>query len=347
MSTLADRLARLIASSGPISVAEYMAAANAHYYASRDPLGAAGDFTTAPEISQMFGELVGLWLADMWGRAGKPVGARYVELGPGRGTLSVDALRAMASVGLKPEIDFVETSPVLRAAQAERVPGARWHDDTEHLPGDAPLLVVANEFFDALPVRQLVAGDGGWRERMVDHRDGRFVPVPGARVPGQMIPPEHLEALDGAVIEASPASVAIVRDIAARLADQGGAALIIDYGYDRPGVGDTLQAVARHGYADPWAGPGEHDLTAHVDFPALAQAARSEDVRVLGPVTQGEWLGAMGIEMRAAALARSAPARADEIAAARARLTEPEQMGTLFKAMALVAPDWPGPAGFS
>jgi SAM-dependent MidA family methyltransferase len=150
--TVADRLARLIGQSGPISVAQYMAEANAHYYATRDPLGRGGDFTTAPEISQMFGELIGLWLADIWARTESPTAARYVELGPGRGTLAADALRAMRPAGLTPPVHFVETSPVLRRRQAKRVPEARWHDDAGTLPDDAPLLVVANEFFDALPV---------------------------------------------------------------------------------------------------------------------------------------------------------------------------------------------------
>jgi SAM-dependent MidA family methyltransferase len=161
MTSLADRLARLIGQSGPVSLAQYMAEANAHYYGTRDPLGRGGDFTTAPEISQIFGELIGLWLADIWARAGSPTAARYVELGPGRGTLAADALRAMRAAGLTPHVHFVETSAVLRAAQAERVPDAHWHEDAGTLPDDAPLLIVANEFFDALPVRQLVATETG------------------------------------------------------------------------------------------------------------------------------------------------------------------------------------------
>ena len=341
---LANRLARLIENSGPISVADYMAAANAHYYATRDPLGAAGDFTTAPEISQMFGELIGLWLADLWARAGRPERARYVELGPGRGTLAADVLRAMASAGLEPEVELVETSPVLRAAQAQRVK-ARWHDDVSNLPGEGPLLLVANEFFDALPVRQLVATEHGWRERLVDFRDGGFVPIAGNPAPEPMIPAELRGAPAGSIVEASPASVAIVRELAVRLAAQGGAALVIDYGHTRTELGDTLQAVAKHGYADPWFAPGEQDLTAHVDFAAVAAAAQG--LQVHGPVKQGEWLKAMGIDVRAAALARLAPGRAEEIETARARLTEPEQMGSLFKVIALVAPGWPQPAGLA
>jgi len=317
------RLRARIAAEGPISVADYMAEANAHYYATRDPFGAEGDFITAPEISQMFGELVGIWFADLWQRAGAPSSARYVELGPGRGTLAEDALRAMRGVGLAPPVELVETSTLLRAAQAERV-AARWHDDLSTLPGGGPLLVVANEFFDALPVRQFERE----RELRVGLAGGRFV-------------------RDGAVeTETSPVSLTIVADLARRLARQGGAALIVDYGHDRPGTGDTLQAVSRHAFADPFEAPGEHDLTAHVDFHALGEAARAAGVRVFGPTPQGVWLNAIGIKLRAAALAKATPERAAEIAAARARLTAPGQMGRLFKAMALVAPGWPDAAGF-
>jgi NADH dehydrogenase [ubiquinone] 1 alpha subcomplex assembly factor 7 len=322
-SPLERRLRRRIAAGGPIPVADYMAEANAHYYATRDPFGAAGDFVTAPEISQMFGELAGVWLADLWDRAGRPGGAYYVELGPGRGTLAADALRAMQAAGLEPGVHLVETSPVLRGAQAERVPGAVWHDDLSTLPEEGPLLVMANEFFDALPVEQR---DGDGLIRAVDWRDGRFMPL------------GHVET------ESSPASLALVRELSARLAHLGGAALIVDYGHDRPGKGDTLQSVSRHAFADPFEAPGERDLTAHVDFSALAAAARG--VRVSGPVAQGDWLDSMGLPVRAAALAKAAPHRAEEIAEARDRLASPERMGRLFKVMALSAPGWPQPAGF-
>ena len=326
MNPLEERLKRRIADEGPISVADYMAEANAHYYASRDPFGAAGDFVTAPEISQMFGELVGVWLADQWLRAGKPQGVRYVELGPGRGTLAADALRPLRQAGLEPEVHLVETSPVLRGAQAERLPGAHWHDDLATLPGDAPLLVVANEFFDALPIHQYGA-DGV--ELRVGVREGRFVRDPA----------------DG-LAERSPLALEIVRGLARRLRDQGGAALIVDYGYVDGRPHDTFQAVSRHRYVDPFEAPGEQDLTAHVDFFALAVAAGLEGVKVRGPVRQGDWLLRMGIDMRAEALAQGAPERAADIEAARARLIDPARMGELFKALALVAPGWPEPAGF-
>ncbi len=347
MPDLTERLARIIDTSGPISVAHYMAEANAHYYASRDPLGAAGDFTTAPEISQMFGEIVGLCLADLWVRAGAPGDAAYVELGPGRGTLAADALRAMASARFQPPVHLVETSPFLRQAQADRLPRAHWHDDSSTLPTGIPLLIVANEFFDALPVRQLVATEQGWRERLVGHEEGRFRPVPGPPVGASAIPAEFRAAPPGTVLETSPASVAIGRHLAGLLAASGGAALIIDYGHSHTAAGDTLQAVAVHDYADPWISPGERDLTAHVDFQALSEVAAAENVRVLGPVGQGEWLKALGIDQRAVTLAGKAPERAEEIAAARDRLVAAEQMGTLFKVMALAAPGWPDPAGFA
>jgi SAM-dependent MidA family methyltransferase len=346
VTTLAERLQRLISSSGPISIAHYMAEANAHYYATRDPLGAGGDFTTAPEISQMFGELVGLWLADLWSRAGRPAAA-YAEFGPGRGTLAADALRAMRGAGLEPPVHFVETSPVLRKAQAELVPQAIHHHDPAALPGDMPLLVVANEFFDALPVRQLIRTAHGWHERMVGHEEGRFVARAGAALAAEAIPHDLRSAPEGAVIEVSPASAALLRDLCRRIADAGGAALVVDYGHARTSTGETLQAVSRHAFADPWAAPGERDLTAHVDFAAMAAVARAEGVQVFGPVQQGEWLSAMGIDLRAGALARLNPGRAAEIEAARERLVSPAQMGALFKAMAFVAPGWPAPAGFA
>jgi SAM-dependent MidA family methyltransferase len=302
---------------------------------------------TAPEISQMFGELAGLCLADAWDRAGRPEGARYVELGPGRGTLAADALRAMRAAGLEPPVELVETSPVLRKAQAERVPRARWHEDWSSVPEQGPLLVVANEFFDALPARQLIATPDGWRERRVAVEGERFLPKAGPPVPAGAIPPAVRPAPPGTVLETSPASLAVVRLLAQRLAAQGGVALIVDYGHARTSAGETLQAVKAHGFADPWTEPGESDLTVHVDFEALAAAARAEGVRTLGPVGQGAWLEALGIGERSAALAAAAPRRRIEIEGARDRLVAPGQMGTLFKVLALAAPGWPDPAGLA
>jgi len=343
---LPERLARAITLAGPIPLSQYMGAANAHYYATRDPLGERGDFTTAPEVSQMFGELIGLWLADLWDRAGRPP-ARYVELGPGRGTLAQDALRAMAKAGLAPPVHFIETSPTLRAAQAERVPDAEWHVDLVGVPDDGALLVVANEFFDALPIRQLVKTAEGWRERLVACQDTLFLPVVGDRSFDSIIPPELRNAPYGSILETSPASVALMRQLAKRLTAQGGAVLIADYGYSGPAVGDTFQAVRGHRFANPFEDPGEQDLTAHVDFATLAEAARAEELIAHGPVEQGPFLEALGIGPRAEALVRSAPARAEEVAEARSRLTGAEQMGSLFKMLGLTAPGWPEPAGFA
>jgi len=313
-----------ILSEGPITVEAYMDACNSYYYATRDPLGALGDFTTAPEISQMFGELVGACLADCWARAGRPDGAIYVELGPGRGTLASDALRAMRSAGLEPPVHFVETSPVLRDAQAEAVPNATWHDDLASLPG-ASLLVIANEFLDALPVRQFV--DGVERKVVVAAAGLAF-------------------DRDGEVIERSPARSEAVSALAKRLVEHGGAALIMDYGHEHSALGDTLQAVRRHKFAPLLHNPGEQDLTAHVDFEALAKAATEAGASVTRLVTQGDWLEHVGIGARATALIRSYPERAEEVDAARRRLCDEDQMGKLFKVVAIHSPDWPAPAGF-
>lgn len=344
---LALKLERAIERGGPIPVAEFMAEANAYYYATRDPFGTAGDFITAPEISQMFGELVGLWLADLWLRAGSPAHVHYVELGPGRGTLAADAIRAMRSVRCDPPVHFVETSPALRSVQAEMVPGVTWHSSIATLPESGPLLVVANEFFDALPVRQFVATRAGWRERVVARDQGGFEAIPGP-MPADTLVPEHFrDAPAGTIIETAPAGAAICRELASRIADQGGAAVLIDYGYEGPAPGDTLQAVKGHAYADPFQDPGERDLTAHVDFALLAREGRAAGLQVFGPTPQGDWLRRLGLDSRAESLARSTPGRAIEIAEARARLSEPEQMGQLFKTLALVSPDWPAPEGFA
>lgn len=333
---LAERLARAIALGGPIPVSQFMAAANTHYYATRDPLGAGGDFTTAPEISQMFGELIGAWAADLWERAGQPAVA-WVELGPGRGTLSADALRVMTHAGLTPAVHFVETSATMRAAQGQRVPDATWHDSITTLPEDVPLLVIANEFFDALPIRQLVKRGETWHERLVACQDTLFLPIAGTSVPDTIIPPALATAASGAIIETSPASVAIMADLSARIIAQGGAALVVDYGYDGPAIGDTLQAVRGHAYANPFEAPGEQDLTAHVDLATLRLVANASGAATFGTTGQGAFLRALGIDQRAAALG-------GRVAGDRRRLVD--DMGELFKVIALTHPHWPQPAGF-
>lgn len=344
--TLEQSLARLIALQGPISLTLWMGQANAHYYGSRDPLGADGDFTTAPEVSQMFGEMIGVWLADVWSRAGSPVDAAYVELGPGRGTLARDALRVMRRFGWAGSVHFVETSPTMREAQARAEPGAQWHDDLGTLPEDAPLLIVANEFLDALPIRQIVKTPQGWRERMVGLQDERFVPMAGTMPLDLAVPEAFREADAQTIVEVSPAASAVMGEVSRLLAAQGGAGLVVDYGYTAPQTGSTLQALKGHAAADPFATPGEADLTTLVDFSAAVAAAQAAGAQVAGPVGQGAFLGALGIAQRAGALAKASPERVGEIAGALERLVGPGQMGTLFKVLGLAGKDWPLGAGF-
>ena len=342
---LPERLARAITLGGPMPISHYMAAANAHYYASRDPLGARGDFVTAPEVSQMFGELIGAWFADIWSRAGKPDMA-YVELGPGRGTLARDALRALKRFGCAPEIHLVENSPALRAVQQEALPQAIWHDDVTSLPNGKPLMIVANEFFDALPVHQIIKRGEDWHERLVACQDILFLPIAGKKVPETIVPEPLRDAPSGSIIESAPAGVAIARALARLLVDNGGAALIIDYGYNGPTIGETLQAVKDHAPVNPFDAPGDHDLSAHVDFATLGAMAQLTGAKQNGPVPQGAWLTAIGLNERAEALRRRQPDQAASIEAQRVRLADPRQMGSLFQVMALAAPDWPDGAGF-
>jgi len=308
-----------------------MAACNSAYYAAADPLGR--DFTTAPEISQMFGEMIGGWIGDLWLRAGAPP-FDLVELGPGRGTLLADALRVLARLpGLAAalRVQLVETSPALRAEQAARLAGwpVHWHADQGPLPADRPLIVVANEFFDALPIRQRRAG----QELHVGLDGEGFAPL--------------WQPAAGPDAEWSEAGAAVMDALAARLAAQGGAALIIDYGHDGGQAGDTLQALRGGEPVSPFADPGAHDLTAHVDFAALAGMAQAHGLSAHGPVAQGEFLGRLGIVARAAALKSGKDhASAATISAALYRLTAPQQMGAIFRALALTAPGWPAPAGF-
>ena len=343
---LAAIFARLITAQGPITIQHYMGEANARYYASRDPLGVTGDFITAPEISQVFGEMVGLWLADLWIRAGRPQPVHYVELGPGRGTLARDALRAMARFGLAPTVHLVESSIALKAVQLEAVPQARWHHDLSTVPNDGPLLVVANEFLDALPIRQMVRTDAGWRERLVDWDGTGFIPVAGDRPMDAAVPEDRRDAAVGTIVESCPGAAAVVFELAGRLVAQRGAALLIDYGYDTPQDGSTLQAVRAHARADPFAAPGEADLTALVDFATLRHVAESRDCRWLGTTGQGAWLNALGAPTRARALADADPDQAEAILSGYTRLVDPGQMGTLFKVMGLASPLWPDAEGF-
>lgn len=337
---------RLINSTGPISVAHYMAEANAHYYSRADPLGVGGDFITAPEISQMFGEIIGLWLADQWQRAGKPDPCHYVEFGPGRATLASDALRVAQQFGLHPQVHLIEGSSHLRHMQQARLAQAIWHDGLDSVPRDGPLLVVANEFLDALPVRQSVMTEQGWRERVVAHDGDRFIPVAGARPMDGAVPAALADSPPGTILETCPAASGIAFEIAVRLKAQGGTALFIDYGYTAPQTGSTVQAVRAHHKVDPFTDPGLADLTALVDFAQLKQIALAGDVDCLGPVEQGSWLMALGISQRAVALARTDPSQSQALMDALDRLVSPDQMGRLFKVLAYRSPGWPVGEGF-
>ncbi len=351
---LARLIREIIVTDGPVSVARFMDLCLGHpshgYYMTRDPFGVSGDFTTAPEISQMFGELLGLWVAGLWQQMGCPEQVALVELGPGRGTLMADALRAARA--LPPfraalACHLVEMSPVLQQAQHQRLAGSgvptQWHRSIDRLPDDRPLIVIANEFFDALPVHQFVRQGGAWHERQIGlDAAGRFCFGLAGAAADVRLP----DGQESDVRELCPQGATIVDALGRRLAAQGGALLAIDYGYARPAAGDTVQALRRHRSEDMLARPGEADLTAHVDFSALAAAGRRAGLLSWPLLTQGALLIRLGLGERAAALAASAPGRADEIEAACHRLAGPDAMGHLFKALCLTAPGMPAPPAF-
>lgn len=339
-------LRRLIRETGPISLAQYMGESNARYYASRDPLGDQGDFITAPEVTQMFGELVGLWLADLWVRMGARKHIHYVELGPGRGTLARDALTTAARYEFAPQVHFVETSATLRGLQRAAFPECHHHHDVTTLPDDAPLLIVANEFFDALPIHQLVRAADGWFERMVALDGDAFAYVAGKERMDHLVPSGWARASQGSMIETSSAAAAVMGELAQRLTQQGGAAIIIDYGQTELRAGSTLQALKAHQKVDVLVHPGEADITAHVDFELLQNVARQNGADVMGVQMQGEWLRQMGIDTRTEALQRRNPREADKLRRQRDRLVESSQMGTLFKVLGVCGRRWPIGVGF-
>jgi NADH dehydrogenase [ubiquinone] 1 alpha subcomplex assembly factor 7 len=349
VTPLKEKILRLVRETGPITVAQYMQLAlldpEYGYYVKRDPLGR--DFITAPEISRVFGELIGLVFVQAWEDRGRPQRFRLVELGPGRGTLMADILRAAEKVRpafiAAASIVLVEMSPALRAIQARRLENhaVQWVAAFGEVPDDAPLFLVANEFFDALPARQFVASAAGWHERVIAEHGGRLIFAPSPEVVLKNGP----QAVPGSVFEIQEGALVIVADIAGRIVARNGVALLIDYGHIGR-LGDTFQAVQAHAYADPLENPSEADLTVHVDFAALREAARQENAYVLGPVTQGEFLNTLGIRIRAELLKRSAPETGAEMDAAVDRLTNPAQMGTLFKAMAICEGRSPGVPGF-
>ncbi len=358
MTALAQHIASLIRKDGPLPLDKFMDIALGDpehgYYRTRDPLGQAGDFTTAPEISQMFGELLGLWCVDMWQKLGSPASFNLIEFGPGRGTLMADAVRAaklMPAFGSAVTITFLETSPTLRAAQKKNVPGANWIDTVKDLP-QGPSLILANEFYDALPIRQFQKTERGWRERCVttqttaSDEPPRFQYCLSEELADPLILPVAVrEAPLGSFSEICPVGQSIMKQLHQHFDAYPGASLIIDYGYANSTAGDSFQALKNHKFVDPLAAPGEADLTAHVDFEALGEPF-DKGCRY-GPKEQGPFLEALGIGARANALSGKAnEQQKGDIASALKRLTDPDAMGSLFKAIAVTSPGVAAPAGF-
>jgi SAM-dependent MidA family methyltransferase len=350
MNPLERQLVEEIRATGPIGVDRFMGLALSEYYGSRDPLGAAGDFTTSPEISQVFGEILGLWGADQWQRLGCPLPLKLIELGPGRGTLMADLLRALKvlpALRQAVEVHFVETSPTLRRAQGQTLQrfhpdlAPRWHDTLEQVP-PGPMLLVANEFFDALPIRQWLREGDRWRERLIGLDDtGALGFVTG---PAGQPPVEPLVATEGDLFETCAPALAIADEIGRRLSAAPGAAVLIDYGHGQSAVGDTLQALKGHAYAPVLTDPGEADLTAHVDFDALGRALTAAGANVAALEQQGRFLIDKGAEVRLGVLLRGK----DETAALALktgvrRLIDPMEMGRLFKVLAATSPERSAP----
>jgi NADH dehydrogenase [ubiquinone] 1 alpha subcomplex assembly factor 7 len=359
MSDVLQHLKDLIRAGGPLSVAEFMrvtlTAREDSYYRRADPLGAGGDFITAPEISQIFGELIGLWCVDVWQKLGAPKAFTLVELGPGRGTLMKDALRAarVAPAFLSAvSVAMVEVSEALRRLQQDALhdapAAARWLDRFEDLDVRGPLIVVANEFFDALPIRQWVRGSAGWSERCVGVRDDNLVFGASGTIDERLIADAVRQAPVGSIVETSPARLAVARMVGEQIARNGGAALVIDYGFSGPAVGDTLQGLKVHAYVDVLAEPGHADVTSHVDFAALGDAFAEGGAHVSALATQGAFLNRLGARERVLALRRSAsPAQATALDAAHARLTGDTAMGSLFKVLCAYAPATLEPVGLT
>jgi SAM-dependent MidA family methyltransferase len=350
VTPLGERIARQIAASGPLTIAQFMALAlldpSEGYYRQAEAIGRSGDFVTAPEVSQVFGELLGVWCIEQWRRLGQPRSLKLVELGPGRGTLAADVLRAMnlrreLLQGL--DVHLVEVNETLRQQQRRAVGNypVTWHETLEDVPA-GPFVLLANEFFDALPIRQFERAPAGWRERLVGlDQAGALAFTLSGPVPEQLIPEDRRGAAVGSVVEFASGGMALALRLAERVAAGPGAALIVDYGYVAPPLKGTLQAVRRHEKVDPLSEPGATDLSAQVDFAALSFAARRAGAAVLRPVAQRDFLHRLGLRERFAALRKANPRRSEEFAAAERRLTSPEEMGTLFKAMAILPPPKP------
>ena len=354
MSPLEDLIRDRIANTGPIPVAEFMELALGHpehgYYMTADPFGTAGDFITAPEISQVFGELIGLWAAVTWQQMGSPDKLILVECGPGRGTLMNDLLRAAKSVPdfiEAIEIHLVETSAAMRQRQKKTLSeyAPHWHDTLGTLP-PGPMILVANEFLDALPIRQFVKSVNDWRERCVDVGTNGLVFVTGTAASDD-IPIPASTAPPGTIFETCPAAMDFADALNSRLNVASGAALIIDYGHGKSAAGETLQAVNRQEFSDPLTSPGEADLTAHVDFDAFIRRLKSGGAAANGPISQSAFLSALGIRERTELLLRNAsPDVRARLISATTRLTDPAQMGELFKGMVAASAEMPRLAGF-
>jgi SAM-dependent MidA family methyltransferase len=351
MTTLKDRIAALISASGPMSVADYMAMClfdpTHGYYTTREPFGRAGDFITAPEISQMFGELVAVWLYSRWRDAGSPDGAMIAEIGPGRGTMMKDMARSLRRLDPafceRARFVLIETSGRLRDVQRETLADSgiafEWFETAGMLPA-APLFIAGNELFDAIPIRQFVKSARGWRERVVGLDDeGKLTFMAGAAgADPALLPPDAADALPGAIAELAPAREALMDALCERIARDGGAGLFIDYGYVEPAVGDTLQALRGHDHDDVLAHPGEADITAHVDFARLAAIAGRHGLET-GLFTQGAFLLDLGILQRAGQLGSDMDEEGrSHIRDAVERLAGPDQMGELFKVLAVTSP---------
>lgn len=346
MTGLKQWIARLIETAGPIGVADYMALClfdpKHGYYATREPFGVAGDFTTAPEISQMFGEMIGVWACSAWIALGRPMPVTLAEIGPGRGTLMKDMLRTLTALDREfadaARIAMIETSPRLVEIQKATLAGARrpeWHASISTL-AEEPLILVGNELFDAIPVRQYIKTASGWRERMVGAgAEGELDFIAGAGALDEtLFPTDSASAPLGSIVEVSPAREALMEEISLRIARDGGAALFIDYGHVASAIGDTLQAVRRHAFDDVLAHPGEADLTAHVDFAALARTASAAGLGT-ALMTQGEFLLAMGMAERAGRLGAAGTAERERISGEAERLAGSAEMGKLFKTLCI------------
>jgi len=344
---LGDRIARQIAAGGPLTVAQFMALAlldpREGYYRRAQAVGRSGDFVTAPEVSQVFGELLGIWCLEQWQRLGQPSAIKLIELGPGRGTLAADVVRALA---LRPallqglEVHLVEVNQTLRQQQRRALRNLRvaWHDSLDAVP-PGPFLLLANEFFDALPIRQFERAPDGWRERLVAlNGEGALCFTLSGPVPAAIVPADRHDAPIGSVVELASGGEALATLLAERVRGGPGAALIVDYGYVEPPLKGTLQAVRGHAKVDPLSEPGASDLSSLVDFAALSLAARRAGAAVVRPATQRAFLAAMGARERFAALRKAHPARAGEFVAAEQRLMAPDQMGDLFKVLAILPP---------